>query len=109
MLRLICVVIAAFAASVLAAPCQAEEPDWKVGLAQVKITPERPIFLAGYASRNRPFEKTTTELYAKALAVEDRSGKIGVLVTTDLIGITAAIGEPICERVAAKSGLKREQ
>jgi hypothetical protein len=93
----------------LAAPARAEEPDWKVGLAQVKITPERPIFLAGYASRNRPFEKTTTDLYAKALALEDRTGRIGVVVTTDLIGITAAIGEPVCERIAAKTGLKREQ
>jgi hypothetical protein len=109
MYRLIYVVITAAAVSVLAAPCRAEEPDWKVGLAQVKITPEHPVFLAGYASRNRPFEKKTTDLYAKALAIEDRDGRIGVLVTTDLIGITAAIGEPVCERIAAKSGLKREQ
>src|SRR6516165_6841850 len=109
MLRLICVVIAAIAANVLAAPCRAEEPDWKVALAQVKITPERPIFLAGYASRNRPFEKTTTDLYAKALALEDRNGRIGVLVTTDLIGLSAAIAEPVCDRIAAKAGLKREQ
>src|SRR5262249_31017463 len=33
----------------------AAEPDWKVGLARVKITPERPVFMAGYASRNKPF------------------------------------------------------
>jgi hypothetical protein len=30
-------------------------PGWKAGLAQVDITPERPVFLAGYASRNKPF------------------------------------------------------
>jgi hypothetical protein len=109
MIRASWICFALLAATAGVALCQAEEPDWKVGLAQVKITPERPIFLSGYASRNRPFEKTTTDLYAKALAIEDRGGKIGVLVTTDLIGITAAIGEPVCERVAAKTGLKREQ
>jgi len=85
------------------------DPDWKVGLARVKITPEQPVFLAGYASRNRPFEKVTTDLYAKALALEGRDGQVAVLVTTDLIGLSAAIAEPVCERIASKAGLKREQ
>jgi hypothetical protein len=31
----------------------AAEPEWRVGLAAVKITPERPIFLAGYDETNR--------------------------------------------------------
>src|SRR5438477_10749933 len=88
---------------------RATEPEWKVGLAEVKITPERPVSLAGYASRNHPFEKVTTDLYAKALSLEDREGYVGVIVTTDLIGLTAAIAEPICERLASKTGLKREQ
>jgi hypothetical protein len=93
----------------LAAPARAAEPDWKAGLAQVKITPERPVFLAGYASRNKPYEKVTTDLYAKALALEDRDGHVAVLVTTDLIGLTAAVAEPVCERLRDKAGLKREQ
>jgi hypothetical protein len=93
----------------LGAPARAAEPEWKVGLAKVKITPERPVFMAGYASRNKPFEKVTSDLYAKALALEDRDGHVAVLVTTDLIGLQAAVAEPICERLAAKAGLKREQ
>ena len=44
----------------------AAEPDWKVGLARVKITPERPVFMSGYASRNRPFDRVVADLYAKA-------------------------------------------
>ena len=55
----------------------ADEPEWKVGLAQAKITPERPLFLAGYASRNKPFEKVETDLYVKALVLEDRQGHRG--------------------------------
>src|SRR5438309_6337298 len=90
-------------------PLRAAEPEWKLGLAEVKITPERPLALAGYASRNHPFEKVTTDLYAKALALEDRDGHVGVIVTTDLIGLTAAIAEPVCQRLAAKTGLNREQ
>jgi neutral ceramidase len=85
------------------------EPEWKVGLARVKITPEQPIHLAGYASRTHPFEKVTADLNAKALALEDRQGHVGVIVTTDLIGLTAAVANPVCERIAAKTGLKRDQ
>jgi hypothetical protein len=91
------------------AEASAAEAEWKVGLAQVKITPERPVFLAGYASRNKPFEKVEADLYAKALALEDRQGRRVVLVTSDLIGFSAAVAEPICERLREKIGLKREQ
>lgn len=87
----------------------AAEPEWKVGLAQVKITPEQPVFLSGYASRNKPYEKVTADLYAKALALEDRAGQKAVLVTTDLIGLSTAIAEPICARLREKCGLGREQ
>ncbi len=87
----------------------AADPDWKVGLAKVKITPEQPVFLSGYASRNKPYEKVTADLYAKALALEDQEGHLAVLVTTDLLGLSAAVAEPICERLAAKAGLKRDQ
>lgn len=86
----------------------AEEPEWKIGLAQVKITPERPVLLAGYASRTKPFEKVETDLYVKALVLEDRQGNRAVLVTSDLLGFPAAVAEPICDRIRAKIGLKRE-
>ena len=29
---------------------------WKAGLAKVVITPEKPIWMSGYASRNKPSE-----------------------------------------------------
>src|SRR6516164_11261775 len=88
-----CLVVLGFL--LLGAPAAAADPDWKVGLAEVKITPERPVFLAGYASRNKPFEKVAADLYAKALALEDRDGHVAVLVTTDLIGLPAEIAEPV--------------
>jgi hypothetical protein len=85
------------------------EADWKAGLARVKITPDKPVFLSGYGGRTRPFDKVTADLYAKALALEDGAGGLAVLVTTDLLGLPAAIAEPICARLAVKAGLKREQ
>ncbi|MDA2926001.1 neutral/alkaline non-lysosomal ceramidase N-terminal domain-containing protein [Acidobacteria bacterium AH-259-G07] len=85
------------------------EPEWKAGLAQVKITPEMPVFMAGYASRDKPSEGKITDLYAKVLALEDSEGHRGVLVTSDLIGFRAEFAEPMCERIMAKTGLNRAQ
>src|SRR5436305_10534112 len=83
------------------------EPEWKVGLAQIKITPERPVLMSGYAGRTRPFEEVALDLYAKALVLEDRQGHRAVVVTSDLLGFPAAVAEPICERLRKKAGLKR--
>jgi neutral ceramidase len=96
-----------FLAFVVFAP--AADDDWKVGLASVKITPEEPVQMSGYASRTKPFDKVNDDLNAKAIAFEDAQGHRGVIVTSDLIGFRAGIAEPMCERIAAKTGLKREQ
>src|SRR5689334_23542024 len=98
-----------FALLLAALPAAAAEPDWKVGLAQVKVTPERPVLMSGYASRTKPFEKVAADIYVKAMALEDHDGHRAVLVTSDLLGFPAAVAEPICERVEKKTGLKREQ
>jgi len=87
----------------------AAEPEWKIGLAQIKITPEQPVQMAGYASRTKPFEKVAADLFAKAMVLEDRDGHRAVIVTSDLLGFPADVAEPICERLQKKIGLKREQ
>src|SRR5262245_11977731 len=87
----------------------AAEPDWKVGLAQVKITPERPVPMSGYASRTKLSEKAASDLYAKAMVLEDGEGHRAVVVTSDLLGFPAHVAEPICERIEQKTGLKRGQ
>ncbi len=88
---------------------RAAAADWKVGLAEVKITPEWPVLMAGYASRNKPSTGVTSDLFAKALALEDRTGTVAVIVTTDLIGLQAAVAEPVCRRIEERSGLHRPQ
>jgi hypothetical protein len=80
-----------------------------VRLAQVKITPEQPLVMSGYGGRTKPFEKVAADLYVKAMALEDAAGQRGVIVTSDLLGLSAEVAEPICERIGKKTGLKREQ
>src|ERR1700731_674338 len=61
---------------------RAGEPAWKVGLAQVKITPEQPVLLSGYGGRTKPFEKVAADLYVKAMVLDDGAGQRGVIVTS---------------------------
>ena len=90
-------------------PVFAQDAGGKVGLAEIKITPEMPVLLSGYGGRTKPFEKVAADLYVKAMVLEDSAGQRGVIVTSDLLGFPAAVAEPICERIAKKTGLKREQ
>jgi len=83
--------------------------EWNVGIATVKITPDEPVRMSGYASRTRPFAGVNDDLYAKALAIEDAQGHRAVIVTTDLIGFTSAVAEPICRQITEKTGLSRQQ
>lgn len=86
-----------------------QAPVWKAGLARAKITPERPIRMAGYASRNKPSEGVLADLYAKALALEDAAGNRAVLVTADVISFGKPVWEAIAGKIGEKTGLKREQ
>ncbi len=65
----------------------AASSSWKAGLAKVTITPERPMWMAGYGSRTSPSEGKLHEIWAKALVLEDPEGTRAVLVTLDLCGI----------------------
>src|SRR5436190_8370380 len=81
------------------------EADWNVGVGSVKITPEKPVLLAGYAARTKPFEKVTQDIYAKAVAFQDAAGARAVLVTVDLCIIPADVATQIRERIAQKGKL----
>ncbi len=88
---------------------QGAEAEWKAGLASVKITPQVPVMMSGYANRIKPFERVVQDIYAKALVLEDQNGQRGVIVTCDLIGMRQSFAEPLAERIREKTGLRREQ
>jgi hypothetical protein len=61
--------------------------NWKVGTATLKVTPQKMLWMAGYAARKKPAEGKVQELFAKALALQDEQGNKLVFVTLDLIGV----------------------
>ncbi|MCA9187053.1 MAG: neutral/alkaline non-lysosomal ceramidase N-terminal domain-containing protein [Pirellulaceae bacterium] len=82
---------------------------WRGGVAKVEITPQQPMWMAGYAARNHPAEGTLTPLWAKALVLEDATGTAGVIVTLDLVGIDRALSQEVCETISQRHGLPRER
>lgn len=83
--------------------------QWRAGAARVKITPERPTWMSGYASRTRPADGTLIDLWAKALVLEDGQNERLCLVTLDLVGIDRGFAQRVCEELLAKHGLERRQ
>ena len=87
----------------------AAESEWMVGLAKVCITPDEPLRLSGYASRNQPSTGVASDLFAKALAIQDADGNRGVIVTADLIGLRTSLIDPLSKKISDKTGLSRQQ
>jgi hypothetical protein len=99
----IVVTAVAFAAGAFAA----EEPPLEVGIAVRDITPDGPIWLAGYAGRKRPSEKVDSPLVAQAFALKSSSGERLVLVSLDNCEVSHAFVDPIVREVEQKHQLKR--
>lgn len=64
----------------------------------VKVTPQKLLWMAGYAARKKPAEGKVQELFAKALALQDEQGNKLVFVTLDLIGVPQAMRHAVAER-----------
>jgi neutral ceramidase len=94
----LCLIIATALVVTECAEAADQALEWKAGTAAAVITPKVSMAMAGYAARKEPSEGTEQELFAKVLAIEDKSGNRVVFITLDLIGVsgrlrTAVIGQ----------------
>ena len=94
-----------FLAGAVCLPAQ----SWRAGAAAVSITPQMPVWMAGYGSRNKPSEGVAQELHAKALAIEDPGGIRVVIVTSDLIGFVREVTDKIAGQATQRFELPRER
>jgi neutral ceramidase len=76
----------------------------EAGVAAVTVTPPVGTDLSGYAGRKGPATGVHDELYAKTLVLR-QNGKTCLLITTDLIGLGAAIGRDIRRRIRERTGI----
>jgi hypothetical protein len=83
-------------------------PSWQAGTAKTIITPQHPMWLSGYAARNKPASGKIHDLWCKALALQDGRGQRCVLVTLDLVGIDRTLMRSVQRRVLNDSQLPAE-
>jgi neutral/alkaline ceramidase-like enzyme len=82
-------------------------PEWRAGSATIDITPDRSLWMAGFAARTQASQGVALPLHAKALALRCGNQPIAVLVTTDLLGVTAPMTDRVAALVQRRHGLRR--
>ncbi len=88
---------------------EATADGWKAGTGRETITPTSPLWMAGYGARNKPSEGEIHPLWAKALAMEDPSGRRSLIVTLDICGIDGATSTRIREGIAKDHKIGRDR
>jgi hypothetical protein len=83
------------------------QAGWNAGVATADITPERSLWMAGFAARKEASQGTALPLHAKALALQAGSGAPAVLVTVDLLGVTADICDAVARTLTDRHRLAR--
>jgi len=87
----------------------AHAADWKAGAARVNITPKELMWMSGYGARDKPAEGKLTDLWAKALVLEDGDGQRAVLISLDLVGIDRETSNAVRDELKKQHGLERRQ
>ena len=102
-LRFFFALLMAFVSPALAAQ------EFKAGVGRADITPSGPIRLAGYASRNKPSEGVYQHLFSKALALQDSSGAVTLIITADTIGTPRAFNDKLAARLDEELKIPRDR
>jgi hypothetical protein len=67
------------------------------------------MWMSGYGSRTKPAEGKLTDLWAKALVIEDAEGTRIALVTLDVVGIDRETSNAVREELDKKYDLEKRQ
>ena len=102
-------IVAAAAAVSPSARAAARVSSWLAGAASLDITPERSLWMAGFARRTQPSQGVALPLRAKALALQHRDGRPVVLVTVDLLGVTARLTDRVAAELQRLHGVRRAE
>ncbi|MBN1418455.1 MAG: neutral/alkaline non-lysosomal ceramidase N-terminal domain-containing protein [Planctomycetes bacterium] len=82
--------------------------EWKAGVASTVITPDLPVWLDGYAARDKPAEEKVHDLLAKALVIEDAAGTRFVIVSADILRIPREVRDAVAKEARERFGIAPE-
>jgi len=103
------ILVVLLAITVSARAAAAEPSTWRAGVAKICITPEKPMWMSGYSSRDHAAEGKLHDLWAKALVLEDPSGARAAMITLDLVGIDRTLSLSVRDELEKKYKLGRAQ
>lgn len=98
----------AFLSAGFAADQSGQELNWRVGIGRRVITPQTPVWLAGYGTKRVPDGKIH-DLWVKVLALRATGGKSVVMATTDHMGMSKTIYESLYAKVKRRFSLDRSE
>ncbi|MFC4986510.1 hypothetical protein [Saliphagus infecundisoli] len=78
---------------------------WHVGTATRTITPEEPMWMAGFAKRDEPADGQVHDLSARAVAIDDGE-RVAVVASVELLFVTREIRERVARRCTEAYGLE---
>ena len=86
----------------------------RFGCATRDITPDRPVWLGGYAGRNGPSTGVSEPILAGCIALQTGEGQAAggepaLLVTLDLVGVHDAGARALAGRIAEATGVPVER
>ena len=83
--------------------------EFKAGAGRADITPAGPIRLGGYAARNRPSEGVYQHIFSKALALQDSTGAVTLIITADTIGTPRSFNDKLAARLEEELKIPRDR
>ena len=101
-----CLLAVCFSLTVTSA---AAEAGWKAGTAAAMITPEKPMWMAGYGHRDKPSEGALHPLWIKVLALEDAGGRRAIVLSSDLLGVPQSVYRHTVHALKEQFGLEPSQ
>jgi hypothetical protein len=82
---------------------------FKAATASTIITPTESMWLTGFAARTAPSRGKINDIHAKAVALEDATGKRIVIVSADLIAISRDVAQRVSAEVKKRFSLSRDE
>ena len=71
--------------------------NWRAGAAKVDVTPDSPIWMAGYGYRDRPSEGVRRPIHVRALALQPSGAPPVLLIAVELVGLSrGTIDQILC-------------
>lgn len=91
----------------IAGSCISATPPEKfisAGAARVKLTPQVPIPMRGFANRTEPFKGVHDDIYARAIAFSDGDNK-ALIIAADIIGISNDLYSNAADIIEKETGI----